>query len=154
MKRINITRHHCVLGLLTLWALLFVHVVRAATLNEFMGGYDEQLLHWAAATALLGGAVRTTLSLESDRRVVRDIAATAIWDAFKSLFVGMLAFVVVQAIRSSGVMVPNEIRFTAVLVAGWGRMAAFEWMRKASMEWLEARKAQVVAKPLDEKEKP
>ena len=154
MKPINITRHHCVLGLLTLWALLFVHVVRAATLNEFMGGYDEQLLQWAAATALLGGAVRTTLSLESDRRVIRDIAATAIWDAFKSLFVGMLAFIVVQAIRSSGVLVPNEIRFTAVLVAGWGRMAAFEWMRKTSMEWLEARKSQVVSKPLGEKEKP
>ena len=153
MRRYTITRHHVVLGLMTLWVLSFAHVVRAATLNEFMGGYDHQLLQWAAATALLGGVARTTLSLESDRRVIRDIAATALWDAFKSLFVGMLAFIVIQAIRSSGVSVPNEIRFAAVLVAGWGRMAVFEAMKKAGIEWFEARKAQIVAKPLDTKEK-
>ena len=148
------SRHRVVTALMVLWALMFVHTVRAATLTEFLGGYDTQLLQWAAATALLGGMIRTILSLESDKRVVRDIAVTALWDAGKALVAGMLAFVVIQALRSGGLAIPSEIRFTAVLVAGWCRMAAFDWMLDTGKEWLEARKSQVVAKPLDEKEKP
>jgi len=147
----HLTRRHIVVGLMTLWALMFVHTVRAATLNEFMGGYDQLLFQWAAASALLGGGIRTILSLESDKRAIRHIASTALWDAAKSLVAGMLAFVVIQALRSSGFMIPSEIRFTAVLVAGWCRMAAFDWMLNTGKDWLEARKTQVVNKPLDEK---
>lgn len=146
------TRHRVAMGLMVLWALMFVHTVKAATLTEFMGGYDTQLLQWAAATAFLGGMIRTILSLESDRRVIRDIAATAMWDACKALVSGLLAFIVIQAIRSGGILVPSEIRFTAVLVAGWCRMAATDYMLNAGREWLDARKAQAVNKPLDTKE--
>ena len=151
MSNINVTRHHVVVALMTLWALMFVHTVRAATLNEFMGGYDQLLFQWAAASCLLGGGIRTILSLESDKRAIRHIAVTAGWDAAKSLVAGMLAFIVIQALRSSGFMIPSEIRFTAVLVAGWARMAAFEWIMNAGKDWLDARKTQVVAKPLEEK---
>ena len=154
MNNFRITRHHVVVILMTLWALMFVRTVRAATLNEFMGGYDHLLFQWAAATCLLGGGIRTILSLESDHRAVRDIAMTAMWDALKSLVAGMLAFIAIQALRSSGFMVPSEVRFTAVLVAGWCRMAAFDWIMATGREWLEARKAQIVSKPLDTKEKP
>ena len=147
------TRHRVTVLLMMLWALMFVHTVRAATLSEFMGNYDQQLLQWAAATALLGGLIRTILSLESDKRVVRDVATAAMWDAAKALVAGMLAFVVIQAIRSAGFLVPSEIRFTAVLIAGWCRMAAFYWMLNAGLEWLNARKTQVVARPADEKDK-
>ena len=154
MKNIRVTRHHVVIALMTLWALTFVHTVRAATLNEFMGGYDQLLFQWAAASCLLGGGIRTILSLESDKRAIRDIAKTAAWDAVKSLVAGMLAFVVIQALRSSGFMIPSEIRFTAVLVAGWARMAAFEWIMNSGKEWIDARKNQAVAKPLDTKDKP
>ena len=151
--RKNITRHHIVVGLMALWALTFVHTVRAATMHEFTGGYDQLLFQWAAASALLGGGIRTILSLESDHRAVRDIAATALWDALKSLVAGMLAFIVIQALRSGGYMVPSEVRFTAVLIAGWARMAAFDWMMNSGREWLDARKSQVVSKPLDTKDK-
>ena len=154
MTNYRVTRHHVVIGLMTLWALTFVHTVRAATLNEFMGGYDQLLFQWAAASCLLGGGIRTILSLESDKRAIRDIAKTAAWDAGKSLVAGMLAFVVIQALRSSGFMRPSEIRFTAVLVAGWARMAAFEWIMNSGKEWIDARKNQAVAKPLDTKDKP
>lgn len=147
-------RHRVVTLLMVLWALMFVHTVRAATVSEFLGGYDHQLLQWAAATALLGGVIRTILSLESDRRVVRDIASTAAWDAVKALVAGMLAFIAIQAIRSSGFLIPSEIRFTAVLVAGWCRMAAFDWILNTGKEWVEARKSQFVNRPMDEKEKP
>ena len=154
MKAPRITRHHFVIFLMMVWALTFVHTVKAATMNEFLGGYDHLLFQWAAASCLLGGGIRTILSLESDKRAIRDIAYTATWDAMKSLVAGMLAFVFIQAIRSSGFMIPSEIRFTAVLVAGWARMAAFDWMLNAGRDWLDARKSQVVAKPLDEKGKP
>ena len=153
MKPTNITRHHVVVALTIIWSMLFVHTVKATTINEFMGGYDQSLLEWAAGTALLGGGIRTIFSLESDRRIIREIVNNALWDTGKSLAAGMLAFIVIQAIRSGGVLVSNEIRFTAVLVAGWGRMAAFDWILTTGKEWLEARKAQIVNKPLDEKEK-
>ena len=148
------TRHRVVTALMFLWALLFYRTVQAATLSEFMGGYDHALLQWAAATALLGGLIRTILSLESDKRVITDIAKTAAWDAAKALVAGMLAFIVVQAIRSGGVIIPSEIRFTAVLAAGWSRTAAIDWIFNAGLEWINARKTQLVNKPADEKDKP
>ena len=147
------TRHRVITCLMVLWALLFVKTVQAATLSEFMGGYDQALLQWAAATALLGGMIRTILSLESDKRVVKDIFKTALWDAIKALIAGMLAFVVVQAVRSAGLAVPSEIRFTAVLAAGWSRIAAIDWMFAAMVEWGNARKAQIVNKPADDQTK-
>lgn len=147
------TRHRIVVALMFLWALLFVKTVRAATLAEFMGGYDTQLLQWAAATALLGGMIRTILSLESDKRVIRDIAKTAAWDSAKALISGLLVFLVIQAVRSSGIGIPSEIRFTAVLAAGWARIAAIDWIFAAGLEWVNARKAQIVGRPADEKDK-
>ena len=148
------TRHRVVTALMFVWSLLFYKTVQAATLSEFMGGYDYALLQWAAATALLGGIIRTILSLESDKRVITDIARTAAWDAAKALVAGMLAFVVVQAIRSGGISVPSEIRFTAVLAAGWSRTAAIDWIFNAGLDWINARKTQIVARPADEKDKP
>lgn len=146
-------RHRVTIALMFFWAILFVKTVQAATLSEFMGGYDNQLLQWAAATALLGGVIRTILSLESDKRVIIDIAKTAAWDAAKALVAGMLAFIVIQAIRSSGIAIPSEIRFTAVLAAGWSRIAALDWIFNAGLDWINARKTQIVNKPADEKEK-
>jgi len=153
MKQPCVTRHRVITMLMVLWALLFYKTVQAATLSEFMGGYDHALLQWAAATALLGGVIRTILSLESDKRVVRDILSTAAWDAIKALIAGMLAFVIVQAVRSAGLAVPAEIRFTAVLVAGWSRIAAIDWILNAGLEWINARKTQLVNKPADDQTK-
>ena len=147
----SITRHQFVVFLIIFWALTFVHIVRAATMHEFMGGYDQNLLQWAAASSLLGGGIRTILSLESDKRVITDIASTAVWDAVKSLVAGMLAFIVIQAIRSSGMLVPSEIRFTAVLVAGWARTAAIDWIFNAGLDWINSRKTQIVNRPANDK---
>jgi len=151
MKGFCVTRHRVIMVLMVLWAMLFYRTVQAATLSEFMGNYDQQLLQWAAATALLGGIIRTILSLESDKRVIRDILSTALWDAIKALIAGMLAFVVVQAVRSTGLAVPSEIRFTAVLVAGWSRIAAIDWILNAGLDWVNARKTQFVNEPAEDK---
>lgn len=140
-------RHRFILFLLFLWTFLFVKTVKAATLAEFMGDYDSQLLQWAAATALLGGMVRTILSLESDKRVITDVLKTAGWDAVKALISGMIAFFVIQALRSAGLAVPSEIRFTAVLAAGWSRIAALDWILGTGLDWLNARRVQLVSTP-------
>ena len=144
------TRHRIVVALMFMWAILFFKTVQAATLGDFMGTYDNQLLQWAAATALLGGLIRTILSLESDKRIITDILKTALWDAGKALIAGMLTFFVIQAIRSSGVAIPSEIRYVVVLAAGWSRIAALDWIFNSGLEWLNARKAQIVNKPADE----
>ncbi len=126
--------------LITVWTMLFTHTVRAATLSEFMGAYDTQLLQWAAVTALLGGGLRTIFSLQSDQRIVREISVEATWDALKALTAGLLAFILVQALRSYGWAIPTEVRFAAVLVAGWSRLATVDWLR----DWLKARRKQVM----------
>ena len=143
-------RHSVVVFLMGVWILCFTKVVRAATLSEFMGNYDSELLQWAAATAVLGGMIRTILSLESDRRVIKDIFKTAVADAFKALIAGLFMFLAVQSIRSVGWAVPSEIRFTAVLVAGWQRMAAVTWLFAGMMEIITSIKAKVVTQPIKE----
>lgn len=130
-----------------LWALCFTKVVRAATLSEFMGAYDSQLLQWAAATAVLGGMIRTILSLESDTRVIKDILKTALVDTFKALIAGLFMFLAVQALRSVGWAIPSEIRFTAVLIAGWQRMAAVTWLFAGMLEIVTSIKSRFVSQP-------
>lgn len=149
MKRL-FNRHTAVVCLMALWALAFTKVVRAATLTEFMGGYDTQLLQWAAATAVLGGMIRTILSLESDTRVVKDIAKTAMVDAFKALIAGLFVFLVVQMVRSVGYAIPAEVRFTGVLIAGWARMAIVFWVVDGLKEIVESLKAKYLNAPSKE----
>lgn len=139
-----------VVVLLFLWAVGFTAVIRASTLEEFMGPYDQSLLKWAAITALLGGVLRTIFSLQSDARVIREIAPEALWDAGKALAAGLLVFWAIQALRSYGWPVPTEVRFGAVLVAGILRFTAVFWLRDFGKEWLDARKAQFVNKPVNE----
>lgn len=136
-----------VVFLMAAWALCFAKVVRAATLSEFMGAYDSQLLQWAAATAVLGGMIRTILSLESDTRVIKDILKTALVDAFKALIAGLFMFLAVQALRSIGWAIPSEIRFTAVLIAGWQRMAAVTWLFAGMLEIVTSLKSKFVSQP-------
>lgn len=126
--------------LIAVWTALFTQTIRAATLSEFMGAYDGQLLQWASVTALLGGGLRTIFSLQSDQRIVREISVEAAWDAMKALTAGLLAFIVVQALRSYGWAIPAEVRFTAVLVAGWSRLATLDLVR----DMLRAQKKRVM----------
>ena len=45
MKREGVTA-----VLIFIWAMLFTEMVKAATLSEFMGGYDNNLIYFASAT--------------------------------------------------------------------------------------------------------
>ncbi len=139
-----------IIAALAVWAMCFAHVIRAATIMEFMGPYEPDLLKWAAVTALLGGVLRTIFSLQSDSRVIREILPEAAWDAGKALVAGLLVFWAIQMVRSYGWPVPSEARFGAVLAAGILRFTAVFALRDALGEWWQARKTQFVNKPIAE----
>lgn len=114
--------------LLFIWLLMVSRLVQAATLVEFMGPYDLDLIYWAAGLSVVGGWLRTIMSLQGDERYVMEKFKESLWDTLKALISGLFTFFVIQAFRSSGYMVPNEVRFGAVVVAGWSRMAAVYWI--------------------------
>ena len=131
------------------WILLFTKTVRAVTLNEFMGPYEQDLVLWAAAFALMGGVLRTIFALQGKRIVWAELPES-LWDAAKAVVSGLLVFWAIQALRASGWLVPTEVRFGAVVAAGALRFTAVFWLLAAGREWLEARKAQIVNKPINE----
>ena len=139
--------------LIFIWAMLFSQLVKAATLSEFMGGYDNNLIFFAAGFSVLGGFIRTIMSLQNDNRIVRDKVAEAVWDALKALIAGMAAFFLIQALRASGYLVPIEVRFGAVVAAGWSRMAAVDWVVGLLKNWVNKKADQLSDAPID-KEKP
>ena len=122
--------------LVFLWTLLLTEAVRAATLSEFLGTYDQELIYFAALSAMLGGWIRTILSLQSNTHVVLKIVQESIWDTAKALISGMAVFFIIQAMRSAGYFVPTEVRFGAVVAAGWSRMAAVDWSVGLIKEWV------------------
>ena len=134
MKREAITT-----TLILVWALLFTHLVRAATIAEFIGPYDPSLIYWAAGFSLLGGLLRTILSLQGDSRVIVEKAKEFAWNIVNGFIAGMAAFFAVQAIRSMGYAVPIELRFGAVVAAGWGGMAAIVFMRDLVKNWVSSK---------------
>ena len=136
-------------ALIFIWALMFSQLVRAATVSEFMGAYDGNLIFFAAGFSLLGGFIRTIISLQNDSRIVRDKAVEAAWDAAKALIAGMVMFFLIQALRSSGYPVPSEVRFGAVVAAGWSRMASVDWLASLVKRWAETKAGQI-----NEKDKP
>lgn len=148
MKREGLTA-----TLIFIWALLFTTLVKAVTIKEFMGGYDENLIYFAAGFTLLGGMIRTIMSLQNDERIVREKAKEAAWDAGKALIAGMTVFFLIQILRSFGYFVPNEARFGAVVAAGWSRMAAVDWLVGLAKNWVGTKAQQISDKPLD-KDKP
>lgn len=114
--------------LLFIWLLLVSRLVQAATLVEFMGPYDPGLIYWAAGLSVVGGWLRTIMSLQGDDRYVMEKFTESLWDTLKALISGLFTFFVIQALRSAGYLVPSEVRFGAVVVAGWSRMSAVYWI--------------------------
>ncbi len=140
-------------ALIFVWTLLFTQLVRAATIAEFVGAYDYTLIYFAAGSAVLGGWIRTILSLQNDKRVVLDVLHEALWDTAKALIAGMTAFFMIQALRSSGYLIPSEVRFGAVVAAGWSRMAAVDWLVGLAKDFVSAKAKQLGDSPIDQKPK-
>ena len=142
MKREGVTA-----VLIFIWAMLFTEMVKAATLSEFMGGYDNNLIYYAAGFSIMGGFIRTIMSLQNDNRIVQEKVAEAVWDALKALIAGMFVFFLIQALRASGYLVPIEVRFGAVVAAGWSRMAAVDWVIGLLKSWVNKKAEQLSDAP-------
>lgn len=142
--------------LIFVWTLMFTQLVRASSVAQFVGPYDPELIYFAAGSAVMGGWIRTILSLQNDSRVVKDKLSEAAWDTGKALVAGMTAFFIVQALRSSGYMIPIEVRFGAVVAAGWSRMASVDWLATLAKGWVDAKFKQLGDAPIDKtpKDKP
>ena len=136
-------------SLIFVWTLLFAQAVKAATISEFMGAYDHDLIFFAAGSSILGGWIRTILSLQGETRIVWQILPEAVWDTVKALISGMTAFFLIQALRSSGYLVPSEVRFGAVVAAGWSRMAAVDWIVSLAKNWVSAKAKQLSDAPIE-----
>lgn len=141
-------------ALIFIWALLFTHLVRAATIAEFVGPYDPSLIYWAAGFSVLGGLLRTILSLQGDGRVIVEKAKEWVWNIVNGFIAGMVAFFGVQAMRSMGYAVPIELRFGAVVAAGWGGIAALVWMRETAKTWVGSKVPSIYANGSKPEDKP
>jgi hypothetical protein len=109
-----------------------------------MGTYDWMSLKWAAQIALAGGALRTILDLASDGGIVWGILRQGLRDAFVSLIAGMAAFVAIEAYRATGMGIPSEVRFAAILAAGVMRKKTFVYIGFAGRDWMASIKAAFV----------
>lgn len=149
MKREGITA-----VLIFIWALFFTRLAQAATLTEFLGPYDPSLIFWAAGLSVIGGWLRTIVSLQGDDRVVIEKLQESVWDTLKALVAGLFTFFVIQAIRSSGYLVPVEVRFGAVVAAGWSRLAAIYWIGDTAKAWVSAKVPSIYVDGDKQKDKP
>ena len=116
-----------VLGLLWLWC--FAGLTWAAnTFAQDVRGYDWESLLWGAAAGLLGGALRTILTLATDSRVVLDILRESWKDAIVALIGGGVAYALVQAAASLHLFeVSRDLRMLIIVGFGWSRG---RWMGK------------------------
>ena len=125
--------------LLCVWLMLISKLAQAATLTEFMGPYDPQLVFWAAGLSVVGGWSRTIMSLQGDDRIIIEKFEESMWDTLKALVAGLFTFFVIQAIRSTGYLIPNEVRFGAIVAAGWSRMASVYWISGLAKAWVSSK---------------
>lgn len=124
--------------LIPLWFLCYTGLTWAATFAQDVRAFDVESLVWAAAAGLMGGALRTILTLASDKREVYDILREARKDAVVSLIAGLGAYLVVLGVNSMMTTyfditaVPRDLRILIIVGAGWARMGFFKKLDQAT----------------------
>jgi hypothetical protein len=110
--------------------LAFPMAVHASsTFASDVRGYDVGSLGWAVAMALFGGALRTIFTLASDSKLVQSAFRESWKDAIVAMIAGALAYIALEALRAANYFpVASEVRFAAVVFAGWSRLAFFGWI--------------------------
>lgn len=114
--------------LVPLWLACYTGLTLAAASSfaQDVRGYDFESLAFSAFAGLLGGALRTILTLAGENRVVLSVAREAWKDAIVALLAGLVAYVVIQGVNSTGYFtVPRDLRMLLITAAGWLRMGFF-----------------------------
>lgn len=117
------------------WLLLFMQlqfsVADAASFKDEILTYDVQSLLLAALMALFGGTLRTIFTLAADNRVVTSMVKESWKDILVAIVAGFLVYITIEAIRALGVLpIPSEVRFAAIVFAGWSRLSFFGWLNR------------------------
>lgn len=121
------------------WLATLSCAVLAAPLKADMRSYDLESLGWAALMSLFGGALRTVFTLATDTAIVNSIAREVCKDATVAVIAGVIAFIGIEAVRSSGwIPVNSELRFAAIVFAGWSRLSFFGWINRMGTELTDA----------------
>jgi hypothetical protein len=126
--------HHAKLinRLVPLWLVCYAGLAMAApSFAQDMKTLDVESVVWAGAAGMLGGALRTILTLASTRSAVYNIAQEAFKDMVVALLAGLAAYVVVQG--TGAVMttywsmspIPRDLRLLVIIGAGWTRLGFF-----------------------------
>lgn len=116
------------------WLALFVQMQFSiaadapSSLKDEVMRYDVQSLLLAAMMALFGGTLRTIFTLAADNKVVVSMIRESWKDILVAIVSGFLVYITIEAIRAMGFPIPSEVRFAAIVFAGWSRMSFFGWL--------------------------
>jgi hypothetical protein len=114
--------------------LAWPHAVYAVDSGSFASdvrGYDVESLMWAVIMSLLGGGLRTIFTLATDDKLVLSFGRETVKDGIVATIAGMLAYIVMEALRSfKALPISSEIRFAVIVFAGWSRMSFFGWLNR------------------------
>jgi len=118
-------RQKLVNSLLLLWLCCYSGLLYAAagmtTAQELMQ-YDWQSFFMAALAGLLGGFLRTILTLASEKRVVLDILRESWKDCLVAVVGGGIVYLILQALSSLNYFViPRDVRILLIVGAGFSR---------------------------------
>lgn len=131
-------RHRPTVGIgLAVWLLMYSHLVHAATLAQSMDAYDWASMRWSLGLAVLGGFLRLLFTLATDTRIVWQVLRESWRNAILSLVAGLACFWAIEAAKSVGMSVTEEVRFGAITLAGalgidfinWGLGLVRDWAR-------------------------
>jgi len=115
--------------LFLIWVWGVAHLAHSATFKEEVLNYDIESLMWAALMALFGGTLRTIFTLAAEKRVLTSLIFETWKDGLVAIVAGALMYITIEALRATGwIPVPAEVRFAAIVFAGWSRLSFFGWL--------------------------
>jgi hypothetical protein len=117
------------------WLALFLQmqasIASTSSFKDEILSYDVQSLLLAALMALFGGTLRTIFTLAADNRVVTSMVRESWKDILVAIVAGFLVYITIEAIRAMNIFpIPSEVRFAAIVFAGWSRLSFFGWLNK------------------------
>lgn len=119
--------------LFVVWLVMFTNNItaNAASFKDEVLAYDVQSLLLAALMALFGGTLRTIFTLAADHKVVTSMMKETWKDILVAMVAGLLVYITIEAIRALHIIpIPSEVRFAAIVFAGWSRLSFFGWLNR------------------------
>lgn len=119
--------------LIPIWLLAYACLAMAAptTFAQEMRDFDIESFLWSGAAGLLGGGLRTIVSMAGDKRALLDIFKESGKDMLAALMAGMVCYLALLGLNSLMVTylgmvgIPRDLRMAALWFAGYSRTGFF-----------------------------